>query len=299
VKQHAMGTFTWVELNEPSPEELDVVCNRFGLPRFAIDIGLRPHHRTRVEHYEGHILLVLKPASYLDPDEIIEIRQLAVLLGDEVVVTIGNGHQEPFGTIARRLRSDAASLGLGPVAVVPAILDQLVDAYAGVLDELDNDVDEIETQVFSPGRGSHAERIYRLKSEVQEFRRAVGPLPDQLDELLAEGRAPGSVALADHLRDLRAKAVRATEHIDHLDGLLNSALSAHQAQIGIQQNNDMRRISAWVAIVATPTAMAGIYGMNFRYMPELEWRYGYFLVLTVMASICVVLYRLFKRSGWL
>ena len=299
MKQHAMATFTWVELTVPSPEELDAVCNRFGLPRFALDIGLRPHHRTRVEHYEGYTLLVLKPASYLDPDESIEIRQLAVLLGDEVVVTIGNGHPEPFGTIARELQADAASLELGPAAVVHAILDQLVDGYADVLDGLDNDVDQIETQVFSPGRGSHAERIYRLKSEVQEFRRAAGPLPDQLDELLAADRAPKSAAPADRLRDLRAKAVRATEHIDHLDSLLNSALSAHQAQIGIQQNNDMRRISAWVAIVATPTAIAGIYGMNFRHMPELEWRYGYFLVLSVMAAICVVLYRLFKRSDWL
>ncbi len=294
-----MARFTWVELTEPSPEELDAVCHRFGLPRFALDIGLRPHHRTRVEHYGGHTLLVLKPASYLDPDEIIEIRQLAVLFGDEVVVTIGNDHQEPFATIAQELQADAASLELGPLAVVHAILDQLVGGYTDVLDGLDNDVDQIETQVFSPGRGSHAERIYRLKSEVQEFRRAVGPLPDQLDELLAEDRAPESVVAAHHLRDLRAKAVRATEHIDHLDGLLNSALSAHQAQIGIQQNNDMRRISAWVAIVATPTAIAGVYGMNFRHMPELEWRYGYFLVLSVMATICVVLYRLFKRSGWL
>ena len=124
---------------------------------------------------------------------------------------------------------------------------------------------------------------------MQEFRRAVEPLPEQLDELLADDQHPGLGALAIQLRDVRAKAVRAAEHIGHLDALLNSALSAHQAQIGIQQNNDMRRISAWVAIVATPTAMAGIYGMNFRCMPELQWRYGYFLVLSVMATICVVL----------
>jgi magnesium transporter len=183
--------------------------------------------------------------------------------------------------------------------VVHAIADQLVDEYVAVLDGLDVDVDEIETQVFSAARGSHAERIYRLKTEVQEFRWAVGPLPSELDELLAADVTPEWAALADQFRDVRARSVRAAEHVANLDELLNSALNAHLAQIAIQQNNDMRRISAWVAIVAAPTAMAGIYGMNFRFMPELEWRYGYFMTLAVMASVCALLYRLFKRSGWL
>jgi magnesium transporter len=299
VEQHALGRFTWVELDTPTVTQLDLVREQLGLPAFAIDVALRPHHRPRLESYDGHLLLVLKPATYLDPDEVIQIGQLVLVAGPDAIVTIGPGNAARHRAIRRALERDPTRLALGPAAVVHAIADQLVDDYAAVLDGLDVDVDEIETQVFSAARGSHAERIYRLKTEVQEFRWAVGPLPSELDELLAADVTPEWAALADQFRDVRARSVRAAEHVANLDELLNSALNAHLAQIAIQQNNDMRRISAWVAIVAAPTAMAGIYGMNFRFMPELEWRYGYFMTLAVMASVCALLYRLFKRSGWL
>ena len=299
MEQHTLGRVTWLELTDPSDAELAGVRDRFNLPPFAIDVARRPHHRPRLEHYDGHLLLVLKPATYRDREEAIEIGQLSLLVGPDVIMTVESGDREPFREIRRVLQSESERLDLGPMAVVHAVVDHLVDAYATVLDELDVDVDEIETQVFSATRGSHAERIYRLKSEVQEFRRAAGPLPGQLEELIAAGPTPQFAALTDQFRDIHAKALRAAEHVGHLDELLNSALNAHLAQIAVQQNNDMRRISAWVAIVAVPTAMAGIYGMNFRFMPELEWRYGYFAVLAVMASVCLLLHRLFKRSGWL
>jgi magnesium transporter len=293
-----LGRFTWVELRSPTGDELASLRDRLGLPPFAIDVALRPHHRPRLDRYDGHLLLVLKPVTYVDPDEVVEIDQLVLLASATTVVTIG-GDEERFREVRQRLESDPARLAIGPAAVVHAVVNQLVDGYATVLDGLDNDVDEIETQVFAASRGSHAERIYRLKSEVQEFRRAAGPLPGELEALLGSDVGPGFEALADQLRDVHAKSVRAAEHVGNLDELLNGALSAHLAQIGIQQNNDMRRISAWVAIVAAPTAMAAIYGMNFRFMPELEWRYGYYVVLAVMAGVCMLLYRLFKRSGWL
>lgn len=297
--RHHLGSFTWIELGEATREELEMLHDELGFPSFGIDVALRPHRRPRWDSYEDHLLLVLKPATYVDPDEAIVVGQLAVLVGPKVIVTIG---AEPRGQLRRirsELEADPDALETGPMVVVHAIVDRFVDGYADILDGLETDVDEIESQVFSPERGSHAERIHSLKSEVQEFRRAAGPLPGELSKLLSSHVPPDDEALRDSFRDVRAKAVRAAEHIGQLDELLSSALDANLAEIGVQQNDDMRRISAWVAIVAAPTAMAGIYGMNFRYMPELQWRYGYFAALALMAIVCVVLYRLFKRSGWL
>jgi magnesium transporter len=230
---------------------------------------------------------------------VVDVGEFVMLAGPDSVVTVGRGFGAELSRAQQALEQDPVRLALGPAALVHALVNEFVDGYASVVDGVDNDVDEIETEVFSAERGSHAERIYRLKSEVQQFRRAVGPLPDELERLLATGLPAPFVALAARFADVRTKAARTSEHVRHLDELLNSALHAHQTQVQIQQNNDMRRISAWVAIVAAPTAIASLYGMNFRHMPELEWQFGYLMAVFVMASACALLYRLFKRSGWL
>lgn len=300
MERHSYGSLTWVHMDAAVPSHLSAVQDEFGLTPLALQVVRRSHPRPRLAVYDDCLVFVVKPAIYHEPAEAIEIGQLTIIMGDRFVVTVGAGHDDQLAAIRTRLVGDAERSGTLPATVLYAVLNELVDGYRTVLDELDNDVDEIESQVFSSARGSHSERIYRLKSQLQELRRAAESLPDKLDELLAADHfALGIGSLTHHITDVHERAARAAEHLGHLDELLNSVLSAHVAQIGIQQNNDMRRISAWVAIVATPTAMASIYGMNFRYMPELGWRYGYFTVLAIMASVCFLLYRLFKRSGWL
>lgn len=300
MERHTYGALTWIHLDAATPGDLTAMQDEFGLTRLALQVARSPHPRPRLTMDQGSMVLVVKPATYHEPAEAIEIGQLAIITGDRVIATIGAGYDDRLLAIRNRLAGDAERLEIGPATVLYAIVDELVDGYRAVLDELDNDVDEIESQVFSSARGSHSERIYRLKSQMQELRRAAEALPNKLDELLASQDLPtGIVPLSHHLTDVRERAARVVEHVGHLDELLNSVLSAHVAQIGIQQNNDMRRISAWVAIVAAPTAMASIYGMNFRHMPELEWQYGYVVALTVMGTACILLYRLFKRSGWL
>jgi magnesium transporter len=196
-------------------------------------------------------------------------------------------------------------LGHGPFAVLYSVCDRVVDAYEAVAEELENDVQLIEQAVFSDdrhelgGRGDDAHRIYRLKRELAEFRRAVAPLRDPLLRFTngqVEGMPKQAMAF---FRDVSDHAIRVTEQVETMDVLLSSAHDALLASISVQQNDDMRKISAWVAIVAVPTMVAGIYGMNFDHMPELHWRFGYPLALALMAGACLVLYRMFKRSGWL
>ncbi|MFA9430683.1 magnesium and cobalt transport protein CorA [Egicoccus sp. AB-alg2] len=306
----ADGGFLWVDVADPGHADLAHLTERTGLSAAALAVAAQDHVRPRLERHGDDLVVVLKTAVYVDPEEVIEVGQLALVLGHDVAVTLRRGPQPEPRPRANGDELDEALLRLGPVGLLAVVAGRVVRSYAVVLDGLDNDVEEIETQVFSGGRTSSAERIYRLKSEVQLFRWAVAALPDEFEELLDEfgdlldrggdEGAPGAPTdVLARLRGIRLEATRVGEHVTGLDELLNSALNAHLAQIGIRQNEDMRRISAWVAIVAVPTAIAGIYGMNFQHMPELGWRYGYFVVLGTMALICVVLYRLFKRSGWL
>lgn len=299
MERYSYGDLVWLHLDDPGAADVAALCEATGVPRFALEVARRDHHRPRLDTFDGHLLLVLRSATYLDPTEVIDIGQLAVIAGPRTVMTIGTGHAQLLEAARRRLEHDHDAASIEPAMVVHAIVERVVDDYAEVLEGLDTDVDEIETQVFSPVRGSHAERIYRLKSEVQQFRRSTGSLPALLDELRATPAVSGLDEHSTQPYDVRMRASRAAEHVSSLDELLNSILSAHLAQIGVQQNNDMRRISAWVAIVAAPTAMASIYGMNFDVMPELTWRYGYFVILGVMATVCLGLYRSFRRSGWL
>jgi magnesium transporter len=300
VEQHTRDSLTWIHVDDPASDALASARDEFGVPDFAIEVALRAHHRSRMESYGGFVLLALKPATYVEDTETIEISQLVVIAGQDVIITIGEDHRGRLSELVRQHEEGTRRTMAGSAAVVHAITAAVVDDYATVLEELDAAVDNLEAQVFSENRESHAERIYRLKREVQAFRRAVGPLPVELDELRTTTDLPeGYRAMTDQFGDVHARAERTAEHVSHLDELLNGVLNAHLAQTAIRQNDDMRRISAWVAVVAAPTAMASLYGMNFRNMPELEWRYGYFTVLAVMASVCLLLYRLFKRSGWL
>jgi magnesium transporter len=243
--------------------------------------------------------MVLKTLWYVDAEDAVETGEINLFAGRGYVITVRHGAGAELTGARRDLEERASVLGHGPAAVVYAVCDRVVDEYESVAAALDIDVDEIEESVFSEKRTSDAQRIYTLKREVQEFRRAVTPLREPMSKL-AEAGVPGVPAeTAPFFRDVYDHVVRVSDHVSALDDLLSAALSAHLARVGVQQNEDMRRISAWVAIVAVPTMIAAIYGMNFEHMPELTWRYGYPASVLVMVVACVGLHRLFKRAGWL
>ena len=304
-----LGGFVWVGVHEPTEQEFADVAAAFSLPALAVEDAVRAHQRPKLEIYDGVVFMVLKPVRYVDSAEVIETAEIAVFVGERFVVTVRHGDSDVLSAVRADLdaaQSRSPLLAHGPAGVLYAAADRVVDAYEQVATAIDDDVEEIEAQVFGGDQQDHAERIYKLKREVLQFRRAVGPL-DQPLQRLADGRVAGIPAeLAPFFRDVHDHALRAGERIEGHDRLLTDVLSADLAQVGVrqtrtavQQNEDMRKISAWAAIALVPTAIAGIYGMNFEHMPELEWEYGYFAVLGVIAVICIGLQRLFRRNGWL
>ncbi len=292
--------FVWLGLFEPDHDEMTDVAKTFALHRLAIEDAVKAHQRPKLERYhEGHLFMVLKTLWYVDEEDAVETGEIAVFLGHSYVVTVRHGEGAGLAMTRRGLEESTAILGHGPFAVLYSICDRIVDGYEKVASELEIDVDEVETAVFAPVGSAQSHRIYTLKRELAEFRRAVGPLREPLARFADRQVAGMPREAAAFFRDVADHALRVYEQVESLDSLLTSAHDAYQARISTQQNDDMRKISAWVAIAAVPTALAGIYGMNFTHMPELHLTYGYPAVLTVMALVCVVLYRLFRRSGWL
>lgn len=292
-------TFSWIGLFEPSPEEFEEVREEFHLHELAVEDAISAHQRPKLEMYGETLFVVLKPALYDDATESVQMGEILIFFSDDFVVAVRHGDASQLVQVRKRLESDPEEMGYGPGAVLLEVIDQVVDDYADVLNGLEDDVRQIEEQVFSVGEVTPTERIYRLKREVIGFRQATQPLLEPLDRL-ARGRfAAIHPELRHYYRDVHDHLTRVVDRILALDDLLASILDANLAQVSLRQNEDMRKISAWVAIAAVSTVIAGIYGMNFVYMPELEWRYGYFAVLTLMAAASVVLYRLFKKSGWL
>ena len=290
--------FVWIGLHEPSPDEFSVVSSVFGLHPLAVEDAIHAHQRPKIERYGDSLFMVLKPARYVDSKEVIEVNEVMLFVGEGFVVTVRHGTFEALSEVRKSLEADPDQLCWGPTSVLHAVADKVVDDYAAVLRGVEADIDEIGDAVFAGPNAGHAERIFKLKREVLEFRRAVEPLAAPLSALATDPKVADERAVA-YFRDVHDHVVRVGEHLAGLDALLDSVLNANVAQVGMRQNQDMRKISAWVAIVAVPTMIAGIYGMNFEHMPELEWRLGYPLVLGVMALICVTLYRMFKQRGWL
>jgi magnesium transporter len=291
------GTFVWVGVFEPSEVEFKAVAAEFGLHELAIEDAVRAHQRPKLEDYGETIHMVVKPARYVDPKEVIEVGELSIFIASGFVITVrhGNGDLAP---VRQRLEARPDLLGQGPGAVLYAIVDHVVDRYLEGAHGFDEDVREVELQVFGEGQNP-TERIYRLEREVLEFQAAAAPLGEALEELCS-GRFPViPQSLHEYFRDVEDHLLRVTTRIESFRQLLDSALEANLTQVSMRQNEDMRKISAWVAIAAVPTMFAGIYGMNFKHMPELGWVFGYPLVLGVILTICLYLYWRFKRAGWL
>jgi magnesium transporter len=295
----APGNFLWIGLKDPTQAEFDDVNDELQLHALAVEDAVQGRERAKVELYDTSIFVVLKPLRYIESTSDIETGELMIFVGDHFIVTVRRGDASPLAGLRQQLEEEPDRLQLGPMAVLHSIVDSVVDTYTVIDEEIASDLEAIETEVFSGSRMDTA-TIYRLKREVLEFRRAAVPLSAPLQMLHHSTHSPVDEAeLRLLLRDVSDHLQAVIDHVESYDRLLTDILGAHLAQISVQQNSDMRRISAWVAIAAVPTMIAGIYGMNFDDMPELRWRYGYFAVLGLMAVLCLGIYRAFKRSGWL
>lgn len=293
------GRFAWVGLHEPTAEEIASVEAAFGLHPLALEDAVEAHQRPKLEVYGETLLLVVITARYDDPSETVEFGELLVFVGDDFVVVVRHGAASPLSATRAELEADPERLAIGPSVVLHAILDQVVDDYGPVVVGLDGDIEEIEEQVFSDDGGNPVERIYKLKREVLGVHRALQPLLEPLRRLAHESLPCIPERTRTYFRDVEDHLIRHEERNETNRDLLTSILEANLTRVGVRQNEDMRKISAWVAIAAVPTMVAGIYGMNFRHIPELDWTWGYPLALSVMAAASLTLHRTFRRSGWL
>ncbi|WP_395691979.1 magnesium/cobalt transporter CorA [Nocardioides sp.] len=296
---HQQGDFVWIGMFEPTHDEIADVAEEFCLHPLAVEDAVVAHQRPKLERYDDLVFVVLKTLWYVDEQDAVETGEIAMFIGHDFVVTVRHGKGNELHSARTDLEHRQRVLRHGAGAVLYAVVDRVVDEYLDVVDSLTVDVDEIESSVFSTERTNDSERIYVLKRELAEVRRAVLPLREPLARL-ADGVVEGvPEKAAPFFRDVSDHLARVAETADSLDGLLSTAFEAHVAQISVQQNNDMRKISAGAALVVVPTLIAGIYGMNFKHMPELDWRYGYPMALAVMGLVVLGLWGLFKRSGWL
>ena len=291
--------FIWLGLHEPDDTEWDEVVRCFGLHPLAADAVRTTHQRPHCDEYEQGLAVVLKPAWYKDSVDVVELGQLVVYLADTFVITARHGRSTTLRSARERLECRPDQLSWGPTAALYAVVDHVVEEYVEVIIGLEDDIDDIEVAVFSGARADHGERIFKLKREVLDFRRAVDPLEVPLRRF-ARGEAPRVVAeSAQWFRDVLDDLTRVSEHLQNLDSLLDSALAANVASVGMRQNEDMRKISAGAALITVPTLIAGIYGMNFDDMPELHWGVGYPFALLTMLTAVVILYWQFKKRDWL
>jgi magnesium transporter len=298
-ERHEPGKFVWIGLYEPTEEEFDSLRREFDLHPLAVEDAIHAHQRPKLEVYDEMVFLVLKTARYVDPTEVIELGEVLVFLGEDFLITVRHGEASSLTPVREALDAAPERLKHGPSSALHAILDQIVDDYQPAIEGLDADIDEVEEQLFSGERVNPAERIYRLQREVLSFRKATAPLVEPIDKLARGHYMQIHSEVRDYFRDVNDHLIRVRDQLDAMRDLLSSSLQANLAQVGVRQNEDMRRISAWVAIIAVPTAIAGIYGMNFTHMPELHYRAGYPGALLAMLIICTLLYRYFKKVGWL
>jgi len=293
----------WLGLHEATEDELTSIAREFGLHELAVEDAVHAHQRPKLEWYGEVMFLVLRPARYVDESETVEFGEIHVFVGPNFVITIRHGEASELGRLRHSLESRPDLLSRGPMAIVHAVVDRVVDDYVPVVEGVENDVDEIESEVFGGARNV-SRRTYELIREVIEFRRAIHPLADILVNLM-RNRDLGDEEKR-YLRDVHDHTLRIQEQVDSFHELLRSILSVNLtletkalSEAGNKQNEEVKKISAWAAILFAPTIVGTVYGMNFDHMPELHWRYGYAMALGMMLTVSVGLYLLFRRRGWI
>jgi magnesium transporter len=305
LRQGGQQAFVWIGLHEPDEHQMQSVAEVFGLHPLAVEDAVHAHQRPKLERYDNTLFLVLKTVNYVEHEsvalarEIVETGEIMVFVGPEFVVTVRHGDHTGLAGVRKKMEDEHKQLGLGPYAVMHAIADHVVDSYLDVTRLMECDIDAIEEEAFSPTAKTDIAQIYLLKREVVELRRAVAPLSVELGRINSDHKDLLSKEVLRYMRDVIDHQTLAADRAASYDEMLSSLVQAALAKVGMQQNTDMRKISAWVAIAAVPTMIAGVYGMNFEHMPELSWSWGYPAVLLLMVCACGFLYRNFRRNHWL
>ena len=310
VTEHALA---WIGLYRPDETQVASLAAEFDLHELAVEDTVTAHQRPKLERYGSTLFVVLRPAHYIDEREEVEFGEVHLFVGHDFVLTVRHSETPDLASVRRRLEADPELLARGPEAVLYAILGEVVDGYLPVVAGLENDLDEIESEVFS-GQPQVSRRIYELSQEVVEFQRATHPLQAMLGGLLAGSEKYGvDLELQRYLRDVADHVTHVVDRVDGFRQLLRDMLTVNATVVAQRQNEEMKslalasqvqneevkKISAWAAILFAPTLIGTVYGMNFTQMPELSWAFGYPMALGLMLTTCVVLYLVFKRRGWL
>lgn len=295
----AGSDFVWLGLVDPTAEELGRLAVRFDLHLLAVEDALAAHQRPKLEFYDGNLFMVVKTLGYDDPTSQVETGEVAIFMGEHFVVTVRHGHVHPLLRLRAELEGDATRLARGPSAVLHAVLDSVVDDYLRVVSELEIDAEQIEKAVLGEGSHTRTADIYLLKREIIECRQATNPLIAPLHALARDEQRLVDDVVQPFFADISDHVLRAHDIIEGLNELMTAVLNASLAHLQLRQNEDMRKISAWVALAAVPTMVAGIYGMNFQHMPELTWKWSYPSVLGFLVLESTALWWYFKRNHWL
>jgi magnesium transporter len=299
------GGFVWLGLYAPTESELTAIAEQYGLHPLAVEDAVYAHQRPKLEHYDDALFMVLTTATYVAHErltatsEVVGTGEVMVFVGRHYVITVRHGEHHELAHLRQQLEGQGDLLRLGPSAVLYAVADLVVDNFVEVAAAVEEDVEELEASVFSPERSDDIGRLYQLKRELLSLRRAVSPLEAPLQKLTERPIDVVPEAMRSYFRDVLDHAIRVREQVLGLDELLSSILQASLARTSVTDNEDTRKISAWAAMIAVPTLITGVYGMNFQHMPELGWRVGYPLCLLLIVVVCTALYRGFKRNGWL
>ncbi|EKX69444.1 putative magnesium and cobalt transport protein CorA [Streptomyces ipomoeae 91-03] len=311
--REAPAGMAWIGLARPTEDELLSLASEFDLHPLAVEDAMEAHQRPKLERYGDTLFVVLRAARYLDAPEEVDFGELHVFVGPDFVITVRHGAAPDLSAVRRRMEETPELLKLGPEAVLYAILDAVVDGYAPVVAGVQNDIDEIETEVFR-GDPEVSRRIYELSREMVEFQRATRPLVGMLHGLMAGfTKYETDEELQRYLRDVADHVTHTSERVDGFRQALTDILTVNAtlvtqqqnaemralAEAGFEQNEEIKKISSWAAILFAPTLVGTIYGMNFEHMPELDWSFGYPFAIGLMGVVCVSLYLIFKRRDWL
>lgn len=295
----AKGGYVWIGLAEPTQQEFDQVVGKLNFHPLAVEDAISAKQRPKIEDYDGLTFFVIKTVFYNEQKSEITTGELMFFIDKHFIVIVRHGSGSPLTTVRHDFEKQPEQVKLGPFAVLHAVVDRVIDGYIAIATELENDVIDIETKVFSGNRKTYSQEIYLLKREVIEYRHAIEPLVIPLQKIAGDNWTEAPIGIKPFVRDTIDHLQHACEHASGMDSLLTTVIQADLAHLQVRQNEDVRRISAWVALAAGPTMIAGIYGMNFEHMPELGWKYGYGMVLSVIGISSALLFYKFKKSKWL
>lgn len=292
------GKFAWITLREPTKEEFVSAAGEFGLDELMVQDAIEPHQRPKLERYDDRLFVVLKSARYVEDSSRIELGEIHAFVDADFIITVLYGEDPGLGSLREEMEDEPDRLRRGPATILYEIMNRVAEGYAPVIDGLENDLDEVEAEVLG-GNVAASRRVHELSREVIRFHQATKPLAGALEQLIEDATNDLSPETRKYLRRIRDRVLRVTEQTEGFRDLLSSVVGVNLTMVGVQQNDQMQKLSAWGAILVVPTLIAGIFGMNFEESWWMNAEYGFEIMIALMVLISVVLYLRFKRSGWL